>query len=121
MKTATLPAVRVTPELRELAESVLKEGESLSMFIEETVTKHALWRKEDEAFYARAALASRQLREGGKAYTAEETIASLRAQVQRAREKPKQPSPPPQQPAARAGLLHESLRSHHRPRGEGRF
>jgi hypothetical protein len=87
MKTATLPAVRVTPELRELAESVLKEGESLSMFIEETVTKHALWRKEDEAFYARAALASRQLREGGKAYTAEETIASLRAQVQRARDK----------------------------------
>ena len=87
MKTATLPAVRVAPEVRELVESVLKEGESLSTFIEETMKKQAQWRKEDEAFYARAAKASQNLREGGKFYTAEESIARLRAQVQRAREK----------------------------------
>ena len=87
MKTATLPAVRVAPEVRELVESVLKKGESLSTFIEETVKKHAQWRKEDEAFYARAAKASQALHEGGKFYTAEESIARLRAQVQRARDK----------------------------------
>ncbi|MFT4433982.1 YlcI/YnfO family protein [Caballeronia sp. 15715] len=29
MKTATFPSVRVEPELREAAESVLQEGESL--------------------------------------------------------------------------------------------
>jgi hypothetical protein len=87
MKTATLPAVRVAPEVRELVESVLKKGESLSTFIEETVKQQAQWRKEDEAFYARAAKASQNLQEGGKFYTAEESIARLRAQVQRAREK----------------------------------
>jgi hypothetical protein len=34
MKTATFPAVRVEPELREAAESVLSDGESLSAFVE---------------------------------------------------------------------------------------
>ncbi len=103
MKTATLPAVRVSPELRELVESVLKDGESLSMFIEDTVKKHAAWRKEDEAFYARAAQASQNLRDGGKFYTAEESIARLRAQVKRAREKQalnvQAPTPKPAKPA----------------------
>ena len=105
MKTATLPAVRVAPEVRELVESVLKEGESLSTFIEETMKKQAQWRKEDEAFYARAAKASQALHEGGKFYTAEESIARLRAQVQRARDKQTTGVPPtnskPTRPDAR--------------------
>jgi sigma54-dependent transcription regulator len=84
MKTATLPAVRVTPELRELAESVLKEGESLSMFIEETVKQYAQWRKEDQAFYAEAARRSALLKTGKmKTITAEESIKRLRAQVEK--------------------------------------
>lgn len=87
MKTATLPAVRVAPQVRELIESVLLEGESLSTFIEETVKKHAQWRKEDEVLYARAAKASQNLRDGGKFFTAEESIARLRAQVRRARDR----------------------------------
>ncbi len=87
MRTATLPAVRVSPDTRALIESVLKEGESLSTFIEETVKTHAAWRKEDEAFHARAASASKRLAEGGKFFTADESIARLRAQVQRARDK----------------------------------
>ena len=32
MKTATFPSLRVEPELREAAESVLEEGETLSGF-----------------------------------------------------------------------------------------
>lgn len=87
MRTATLPAVRVSPDTRSLIESVLREGETLSTFIEETVKKHAAWRKEDEVFHARAALASKRLAEGGQFFTPEESIARLRAQVQRAREK----------------------------------
>ncbi len=84
MKTATLPAVRVSPEVRELVESVLKEGESLSMFIEETVKKQAAWRKEDEAFYAEAARRSALLKAGKmKTITAEESIRRLRAQVEK--------------------------------------
>lgn len=87
MRTATLPAVRVTPETRSLVESVLREGETLSTFIEDTVRERAQWRKEDEAFYARAMAAAKRLDESGKSYTLDETIASLRAQIQRARER----------------------------------
>jgi sigma54-dependent transcription regulator len=84
MKTATLPAVRVAPEVRELVESVLKEGESLSTFIEETMKKQALWRKEDEAFYAEAARRSALLKAGKmKTITAEESIRRLRAQIEK--------------------------------------
>ena len=50
MKTATLPAVRVTPDLRHLAEAVLKDGETLSMFVEDSVRKQAQRREEDRAF-----------------------------------------------------------------------
>ena len=64
MKTSTLPVVRVSPETRALIESVLKEGESLSTFIEESATRQASWRKEDEAFYARAARASELVKAG---------------------------------------------------------
>ena len=34
MKTATIPSLRVDPALREAAESVLDQGETLSSFVE---------------------------------------------------------------------------------------
>jgi hypothetical protein len=91
MRTATFPAVRTTPEARALVESTLRPGETLSTFIEETILQKAQWRKEDQAFYARAMAASKRIDEGGPTYTLEEAIASLRAQIQRAREKQSAP------------------------------
>lgn len=78
MKTATLPAVRVSPETRALIESVLKEGESMSTFIEDSAKRQASWRKEDEAFYARA-LASSELVKTGKmrTYSLDEVMKGL--------------------------------------------
>ena len=87
MRTATFPAVRTSPENRALVESVLRPGETLSTFIEESLQERARWRKEDQAFYARAMEAAKRIREGGKTYTLDETISSLRTQIQRAREK----------------------------------
>jgi hypothetical protein len=78
MRTATFPAVRTTPEDRALVESVLRPGETLSTFIEETVLQKAQWRKEDEAFYARAMEASKRIREGGKTYSHDEVMKMLR-------------------------------------------
>ena len=37
MKTATFPPLRVDPQFRQDTESVLREGESLSQFIEQAV------------------------------------------------------------------------------------
>jgi hypothetical protein len=79
MRTATLPAVRVSPDTRSLIESVLREGESLSTFIEHTAMQQAMRRKEDDAFYARGLAAAKRVDEGGKTYTLDEVMVSLRA------------------------------------------
>ncbi len=82
MKTSTLPAVRVTPEVRALAESVLRKGETLSMFIEDSLKEKAQWRKDDAEFYARGLAASAKVRAGGKTYTTEEVMSGLRVMLQ---------------------------------------
>jgi hypothetical protein len=41
MKTALLPATRVTTALRKRVESLLDDGETISGFIEAAVTQHA--------------------------------------------------------------------------------
>lgn len=78
MRTATLPAVRVSPDTRSLIESVLRQGESLSTFIEQTAKQQALRRKEDDAFYARGLAAAKRVDAGGKTYTLDEVMSSLR-------------------------------------------
>jgi hypothetical protein len=82
MRTATLPAVRVSPDTRSLIESVLRQDETLSTFIEQTLKEQALRRKEDDAFYAEALRRSALLKAGKmKTITAEESIRRLREQL----------------------------------------
>jgi hypothetical protein len=82
MRTATLPAVRVSPDTRSLIESVLREGESLSTFIEQTAKQQAMRRKEDDAFYAEALRRSTLLKAGKmKTISADESIRRLREQL----------------------------------------
>ena len=59
MKSATLPSLRVDPELREAAESVLEDGESLSAFVENSVKAQIHYRRTQAEFIARG-LASRE-------------------------------------------------------------
>lgn len=58
MKTATIPSLRVAPELREAAEDVLEPGETLSGFLELAVRTQIERRKTQREFIARG-LASR--------------------------------------------------------------
>lgn len=58
MKTASLPSVRVEPEVRDEAENVLLPGETLSSFVEESVRKQTARRRNQQEFIARG-LASR--------------------------------------------------------------
>jgi hypothetical protein len=82
MRTATLPAVRVSPDTRSLIESVLREDETLSTFIEQTLKQQALRRKDDDAFYAEALRRSALVKAGKmKTITAEESIRRLREQL----------------------------------------
>lgn len=58
MKTATFPSLRVEPELRQAAQEVLLEGESLSGFVERSIRDSIERRGAEREFIARG-LASR--------------------------------------------------------------
>lgn len=45
MKTATIPALRVEPKLRDAVEEVLAEGETLSSFVEKALKANILRRQ----------------------------------------------------------------------------
>jgi len=53
MKTATIPSLRVEPELRAAAEDVLEEGETLSSFVEQSIRDGVQRRRAQREFIAR--------------------------------------------------------------------
>ncbi|MBK1615312.1 hypothetical protein CKO44_17770 [Rubrivivax gelatinosus] len=81
MKSAILPQVRVEPQLRSDLESVLREGETLSEFVEATVRSAVEYRLVQNEFLARADAAWAEYRRTGVSYPAEEVHAELQAKL----------------------------------------
>lgn len=81
MKTATLPSLRVDPELRAAAESVLREGETLTSLIE-TAMREAIHRRRAQAeFLARGLQSSEEARQTGVYYAADDVHAELQQRL----------------------------------------
>jgi predicted transcriptional regulator len=78
MKTATLPPLRVEPELREAAEAALREGESLSNLMEQSLRDEVNRRRNRAEFIARGLAAREEARRTDVYYTADEVHAELR-------------------------------------------
>jgi predicted transcriptional regulator len=53
MKTATFPSLRVEPDLRDAAESVLREGETVSSFVEQAIRDSVQRRQMQQEFISR--------------------------------------------------------------------
>lgn len=81
IKTASLPSLRVEPEFRDKAESVLREGETLSSFIEGAVRKQVEIRKSQAEFIARGLAAREEAKRTGIYYTANEVLGELKAML----------------------------------------
>ena len=79
MKTATLPSLRVAPELRADAEAVLREGESLSGLMEKSLRDEVNRRRNRAEFIARGLAARDEAERTGVYFTAEESLARLDA------------------------------------------
>lgn len=79
MKIATLPPLRVTPELRQSAEELLQEGESLSAFVEESVRLNVERRQVQRDFIARGLASAADARQTGEYHSAGSVIAELKA------------------------------------------
>ena len=77
MKTATIPALRVEPALREAAQSVLTNGETLSSFVEESLKTNIERRKHQRDFIARGLASRDEAKRTGEYYSAEGVLAEL--------------------------------------------
>ena len=79
MKTATLPSLRVDPELRQSAEAALREGESLSSLMEQSLRDAVNRRRMQAEFIARGLAARDEAKCTGVYYSKEESLAALDA------------------------------------------
>jgi len=77
MKTASIPSLRVDPELRQAAESVLEKGESLSNFVEQSIRANIRHRKLRKEFIARGLASRDEARRSGEYYPVGNILAEL--------------------------------------------
>lgn len=86
MKTATLPPIRVAPDLRLELEGVLEQGESLSQFVENAVRTTVARRKTQAEFVRRGIAAIEATQRAGSGIPADVVIARLEAKLAAARQ-----------------------------------
>ncbi len=85
MKSATLPSLRVEPELREAVERVLAEGETVSGFIEASVRAQVEHRRVRAEFLRRGLTALANFERTGDSVTSESVHRKLEARLSKAR------------------------------------
>lgn len=77
MKSATIPSLRVDPELRLAAESVLQKGESLSSFMEQALRASIERRQAQQEFIMRGLTSRDEARQSGVYFSAEDVLREL--------------------------------------------
>ena len=85
MKTAAIPAVRVSPELRQAAEEVLQSGETLSGFVEDAVRRNVEFRQAQKAFIERGLTSGQAAKKSGEYISAVAVLGKLAQRLDKAR------------------------------------
>ncbi len=85
MKTAAIPAVRVPPELRQAAEELLADGETLSGFVEDAVRRNVEYRKAQAAFIERGLASRDAARTSGRYVKAATVLGKIKRRLAKAR------------------------------------
>lgn len=81
MKTAVIPQVRVGPELRAEIDAVLQEGETLSGFVEASVSSAVEFRRGQARFHERGRSAWEHYQSTCVSVSADEVLAKLQAKL----------------------------------------
>lgn len=84
VKSATIPSLRIAPEVWEAAESVLREGETLSSFVEQSVKANILRRRVEKAFVEKGLASAREARGSGEYVSAEAVLEELSSMLKSA-------------------------------------
>ena len=87
MKTAAIPAVRVPPELRQAAEELLADGETLSGFVEDAVRRNVAYRRAQAGFVARGLTLRDAARASGRYVKAATVLGKLKRRLKGAQKK----------------------------------
>jgi predicted transcriptional regulator len=85
MKTATFPSLRVSPELRQAAENILQDGESLSGFVEQSIRESIERRQLQSEFIARGLRSRDEARQFGRYVSSEAVMQRLEARLAEAK------------------------------------
>ena len=85
MKTATIPAVRVEPQLRDEIESLLGEGETVSQFVDAAVRASVQRRRAQAEFIERGLRSRQEAQRTGNYVDAEAVVDALRRKLDIAR------------------------------------
>ena len=87
MKTTSIPPLRVSPELRKQAEAVLEQGETLSSFLLDALTRSIEYRKARQEFIARGLASAAHAKKTGKYVSAERVIEKLTRKLVKAKQR----------------------------------
>lgn len=81
MRSASIPPVRVSQELRKAAEGLLAPDETLSAFIEESVRRNVEFRRAQQEFISRGLASAAKARETGAYVSAAAVVGKLARRV----------------------------------------
>jgi len=84
MKTATMPPLRVQPELRQAAEEMLRPGETLSAFVEDALRRNVELRRAQQAFIERGLASREAARQSNEYIPAGKVLSKLAARLEQA-------------------------------------
>jgi len=89
MKTATLPALRVDPKLRDAAERALRPDETLSRLMEAALESYIAQREAEDDFIARGLRSAREARAQDRYASAAAVVGKLEKKLAAARKNAK--------------------------------
>ena len=81
MKTATLPALRVSPELRQAAEEALRPNETISKLMEISLERFIAHRAAEDEFIARGLLSADDARQSQVYFSADDVLKELKSKL----------------------------------------
>ena len=87
MKTATIPSLRVDPTLRQAAEDVLVDGESLSSFVEQSIQANIDRRRAQQEFIARGLTSRDKASRTDDYVSSDDVVKGLKKMLARAKSK----------------------------------
>jgi predicted transcriptional regulator len=87
MKTSTLPAIRVKPELREAAERALRPNETLSKLMESSLESFISHRAAEDEFISRGLRAAETARQDNAYVSAKDVLTQLDQRIAAAKRK----------------------------------